>query len=56
MIKEYSEIKRTRLLTHATIEESCKCMLSEKNQSQKTLIAQFYLYEMFRTGKFIDRK
>lgn len=31
-------------------------MLSERNQTQTPHTAQFHLYDIFRIGKFLDRK
>ena len=49
---KYLAIKRSEVLIHAITRMNLEnIMLSQRNQSQKTHVARFHLYEMSRIGK-----
>lgn len=50
----YFLIKRNKVLVHATTWISFENMSSERSQTQRSYFTiWFYLYEIFRIGKFI---
>ena len=53
-VEYYLAIKRNRVLIHVITWMNLKNMLNERSQSQRPHIVSFHLYDISRTGTFIE--